>query len=201
MSAPPAMQQSAAEAEALRQQVEQTVREAQATAEQARAEAMRAVQAQQEAEEAFQVGPGGEIVPGEPPDVEAVTVQVPDVAVDVPPDFRFPDFPDEIMIIAVSFFIMLAFIAVGLPIARAYARRLDRRHAPPDPAVAGHGDQLRQIQTAVEAMAIEVERISENQRFVTRLLSEGEGGARPLPIERGERVPVDAGRGPARDAR
>ena len=33
-------------------------------------------------------------------------------------------------------------------------------------------DQLAQLQTSVDAMAVELERISEGQRFATRLLAE-----------------------------
>jgi len=33
-------------------------------------------------------------------------------------------------------------------------------------------DQLAQLQTSVDAMALEIERISEGQRFATRLLAE-----------------------------
>jgi hypothetical protein len=37
--------------------------------------------------------------------------------------------------------------------------------------------RLRRIEHAVEAIAVEVERISENQRFTTKLLSERSGSA------------------------
>jgi hypothetical protein len=36
-------------------------------------------------------------------------------------------------------------------------------------------NRLERIEQAVDAIAIEVERVSEGQRFVTRLLSEGQG--------------------------
>ena len=42
-------------------------------------------------------------------------------------------------------------------------------------------ERLARIENAIEAMAVEVERISEGQRFTTRLLSE----RAPTPIERG----------------
>ncbi len=46
------------------------------------------------------------------------------------------------------------------------------------PAIAGDSSQrLERIEQAMDAIAIEVERVSEGQRFVTRLLSERGGGA------------------------
>jgi hypothetical protein len=47
-------------------------------------------------------------------------------------------------------------------------------------------DRLERIEHAVEAMAVEVERISEGQRFVTRLLAEREAPRAALPPERHE---------------
>ena len=88
--------------------------------------------------------------------------------------FYAPNVPTEIVVIAVAFFIMLIFITVGMPLARAYARRMDRQgirpesnHFPSDVS-----DRIERIEQAVEAIAIEVERVSEGQRFTTKLLSE-----------------------------
>lgn len=62
-------------------------------------------------------------------------------------------------------------IAIGFPIARALARRLESRPAapsvPPDVAL-----RLERMEQAIDAIAVEVERISEGQRFTTKLLSE-----------------------------
>jgi hypothetical protein len=62
-------------------------------------------------------------------------------------------------------------IAMGLPIARAYARRLDAAPAQPTlpPELTA---RLERMEQAMDAIAIEVERISEGQRFTTRLLAE-----------------------------
>jgi hypothetical protein len=88
--------------------------------------------------------------------------------------FYAPNVPPEIVIIAVSFFIMLVFIAVGMPLARAFARRMDRQgaRAEPSPFPTDVSDRIERIEQAVEAIAIEVERVSEGQRFTTKLLSE-----------------------------
>lgn len=91
----------------------------------------------------------------------------------VPSDI--PDLPQSIVVVCLAFFVMLAFIAVGWPLARAFARRIDRQSAAGGGASgfpADVGDRIERIEHAVEAIAIEVERISEGQRFTTRLLSE-----------------------------
>ena len=59
---------------------------------------------------------------------------------------------------------------VGLPLVRALARRWERQASLRPSAVSD--ERLERIEQAIEAMAVEVERISEGQRFVTRLLSE-----------------------------
>ena len=77
--------------------------------------------------------------------------------------------PSQAVDIAFGFFVMMAVIIIGWPLARAIGRRLERRADAPasaDPAIAG---QLHRIEQAVEAMAIEIERISESQRFMAKL--------------------------------
>lgn len=65
-------------------------------------------------------------------------------------------------------------IAIGVPLARAYSRRLDAdsKNARIPTEVTS---RLERIEQAVDAVALEVERISEGQRFTTKLLSEGKG--------------------------
>jgi hypothetical protein len=67
-------------------------------------------------------------------------------------------------------------LAIGLPVARAYSRRVDadakNPRVPPEVA-----DRLERMEQAIEAVAIEVERISEGQRFTTKLLSESRNAA------------------------
>ncbi|MEO8562929.1 MAG: hypothetical protein ABI601_12680 [bacterium] len=51
--------------------------------------------------------------------------------------------------------------------------RPDHRHAPMRAALSdAHDERLARIEQAVESIAIEVERISEGQRFTTKLLAE-----------------------------
>ena len=62
-------------------------------------------------------------------------------------------------------------IALGLPIARALARRIDAQAAAPRVAPELSA-RLESMERAIDAIAIEIERISEAQRFTTRLLAE-----------------------------
>jgi len=84
-----------------------------------------------------------------------------------------PGIPPEAVDMAIGFFIMCAVMVVGWPIARAFGRRIERSAAAPaiEPQVSA---QLHRIEQAVESMAIEVERISESQRFVAKLQSRSE---------------------------
>ena len=72
-------------------------------------------------------------------------------------------------------FTVMAAVAILYPIARALGRRLERggkRDAGVDAGLgAGTAEQLQRIEHTVEAMAIEIERLSEGQRFTTKLLA------------------------------
>jgi hypothetical protein len=72
--------------------------------------------------------------------------------------------------------LMFAFIfAVLMPISIAYARRIWRgkpRDAGPPPADAVSASRLERLEQSVDSIAIEIERISEGQRFVTKVLAE-----------------------------
>ena len=114
-----------------------------------------------------------------------------------------PQIPEGAVIISIAFFVMCAVIAIGFPIARAIARRTDR-HGAAAPSDTETRARLERIEQAVDAIAIEVERISEGQRFTTKIL--GEMRALPQPdasaglAERGaDRVAVPLSR--AREAR
>lgn len=58
------------------------------------------------------------------------------------------------------------------PLVRGWGRRLEGKSAPLPPQIANIDERLDRIERAVDAMALEVERISEGQRFVTKLLAE-----------------------------
>lgn len=103
--------------------------------------------------------------------------------------------PPQAVDIATMFFITIAAIAIGVPFARGFARWAERRGqaAAIDPT-----PRLDRIEQAIEAVAIEVERIAEGQRYSNKLLADsraigaGEAAAvwgRPreaVPVERSE---------------
>lgn len=84
----------------------------------------------------------------------------------------------------VAFFATVIALVLGLPLVRARVREMERRaHGIiPDAQAA---ERLARIEAAVESIAIEVERISEAQRFTTKLLSERPAGALPPRPEQG----------------
>lgn len=96
----------------------------------------------------------------------------------VPPYYRNPDdIPEGAVIISIAFFAMVAFVLVGFPIARALARRMDRGALTPPALPREVAERLAHIETSVDSIALEVERISEGQRFTTKLLAEKHGDA------------------------
>jgi len=79
--------------------------------------------------------------------------------------------PEEAYIVGTIF--MFVFF---LPISIAFARRIWRRSAAVVTSFPREiADRLSRMEQAVEATAVEVERIGEGQRFLTRLFTEGEG--------------------------
>ena len=79
------------------------------------------------------------------------------------------DIPGEL--IPIVLFVMMGVTAIGWPIARAIARRMDREAIPPKIPLELQG-RLERMEMAIDSIAVEVERISEGQRFTTKLLSE-----------------------------
>ena len=75
------------------------------------------------------------------------------------------------IIVPLGAFATACICGIGIPIARAYARRLDAEAKNPRLPMEVTG-RLERIEQSLEAVAIEVERISEGQRFTTKLLSE-----------------------------
>jgi hypothetical protein len=96
------------------------------------------------------------------------------------------DFPPGIPAGAVDivrvFFTTIATIALGIPIIRALSRRFIDR--PPVAAIdTDLRSRLERIEQAIDAVAIEVERISEAQRFQARLMTEGRSASSGGAVE------------------
>jgi hypothetical protein len=143
----------------IREQVRQQVQEAQRQAQ----EAQRA--AQEAARQAAQ-NPGEAVLAVPPP----------------PPPPQLDMMPPQVFDITIFFFITVAVIIIGLPIARALGRRLDRK--PYKQAIdPGMSAQLQRIENTVESMSIEIERISEAQRYMARLQTERAEPASLPPTE------------------
>jgi len=84
------------------------------------------------------------------------------------------EIPQSVQNVIDGFFFTIAFIAVGLPLARAFGRRMDRsgpkgRTVELSPEL---GERMDRLEHAVDSIAVEVERISEGQRFTTKLLTD-----------------------------
>ena len=119
---------------------------------------------------------------------------IPGAVVPEPPEPPSPpDYSEAVGMISVVFTLFVLF-----PLTIAYARRLWRRGAL---AVAELpkvlAERLTRLDQAVDTIAIEVERISEGQRFLTKVMTEnaagralGTGPAQPLEIESREAAPV-----------
>lgn len=83
----------------------------------------------------------------------------------------------EDIVAIVGFFSTVIIVTIGVPLVRAYIRRKESepRQLPLADA------RLARMETALESMAIEIERISEGQRFVTKLLAERDTPVKSLP--------------------
>ena len=96
------------------------------------------------------------------------------------------DMPDNVFALSIVFTLFVLF-----PLAFTLARNLWKRGGKQtvvSALPAETGQRLERLEQGVEAIAIEIERVSEGQRFVTRLLSEGAAGNK-LPASRvGEEV-------------
>ena len=159
-------------------EAQQEIREAQQRVREAQQEVREAQQQVREAKTADQRGAAGQEVfaaeeqlreaQQELRQLEQATKKQTYVYTSHPPFESRPQIPGEAVDIAIGFFVTCAVIIVGWPIARALGRRFERRGAPLVVEV-GMTDQLQRIEQAVEAIAIEVERISESQRFLAKL--------------------------------
>lgn len=78
------------------------------------------------------------------------------------------------------------------PVAFAFARRLLRRPQPLTREAAEGAQRLERMEQAVDTIAIEMERVSENQRFLTRILTEA-GPMQALPVGERDAAPVRVG--------
>jgi septal ring factor EnvC (AmiA/AmiB activator) len=90
---------------------------------------------------------------------------------------------------------MTAIIAVAVVVTTITRRVFARRPAASPAISAADTERIARIEQAVESIAVEVERISEGQRFVTKLMSEprqlGVGAAQPIAVRQGDPVRLE----------
>jgi hypothetical protein len=96
----------------------------------------------------------------------------PSASTTVPSHSNNDDIPPMVGDIMTTLCVTFAIVVIGFPLSRAFARRIDRSKVAP--AVGGPDltPHIRQLQDSVDAMAIELERISEGQRFTAKLLAD-----------------------------
>ena len=83
-------------------------------------------------------------------------------------------------------------LAIGVPMARAFARRMDAESR--NPRLPSEVTQrLERMEQTLDAVAIEIERITEGQRFTTKLLSEGRGAGDGRQAQSSAALPQDRG--------
>jgi hypothetical protein len=112
----------------------------------------------------------------------AQAAAVPGAVVETPP-YRPPGPPDEVYELT-----GLIIVVVLFPLSIAFARRIWRKSAAAITSLPRElTDRLLRLEQTVEATSLEVERIGEGQRFLTRLFTEGEGAraiGAALPAEK-----------------
>lgn len=85
---------------------------------------------------------------------------------------RTSDMPDNVAAIAGTF-IIFVFFPFAIAVSRAIWKRTPTGRVAPPQLSADTTQRLERLEQGVEAIAIEIERVAEGQRFVTRILSEG----------------------------
>jgi hypothetical protein len=78
----------------------------------------------------------------------------------------------EMFLMSVAVFLATMLIAVPAAVRRAKRRWLRESSAAGTGSIGVGNDRLDRIEQAVDTIAVEIERVSENQRFMTRLMTE-----------------------------
>jgi hypothetical protein len=116
------------------------------------------------------IGPDGAVISNSQAGIPGVPV--------APPAPRRKQLPEGLVDMMMVIFGFVAVVSIGTPLAKAFAKRWERK---------GEREQqvhlaqrLEAIEQAIETVAVEVERISEGQRFTSKLLAE----RAPVDMER-----------------
>lgn len=96
---------------------------------------------------------------------------IPGAVVPEPPEPRRDGPPEEFFV-----FLMVVTFFIGVPIALAYARRIWKKGVQTVAAIPQDiYERFNRIDQAIDSVAVEVERIGENQRYVTKLVNDQRG--------------------------
>ena len=88
----------------------------------------------------------------------------------------------EDILVPFGFFTMVVLVCIGVPLVRGIVKRWEREGVVP--TIPGDVTaRLERMEHAIDAIAVEVERISEGQRFTTKLLSERESQMLPANFQ------------------
>ena len=93
---------------------------------------------------------------------------------------------DRDLIIPLAGMLMIVSITLGIPTIRIWAKRMERDGLAPREPSSDVTRRLERIENAIETMAVEVERISEGQRFTTKLLADRANGTGAASVASGE---------------
>ena len=94
---------------------------------------------------------------------------------------------NEDIIIPIACMITGIVMVLGIPLVLVQARKIWKRDSESSATTSLATDhRLERIEQAIDAMAVEVERISEGQRFMTKLLADREKVAIPASQSRHE---------------
>ena len=159
----------------IRAQVQQQLQQAGVSEQKAKSAADRAAQSAKsgiEKAERVNISKNGSHVVIDVPEIPQVPlaplapIAAPAIAT-IPPDLPL-DIPPRIEHLGYAFLLMLAVIAVGKPLARALGSLIERRALKPA-MPAEFGTRLERIEQGIESVSIEVERISEAQRYLLKV--------------------------------
>jgi hypothetical protein len=116
----------------------------------------------------------------------ARAIAVPGATIEPPPPPRDGP-PGEVFVLGGMFIVVVLF-----PLAIAYSRRIWRRSAAAVTAFPQElADRLNRLEHSTDAIAVEVERIGEGQRFMTRVVTEN-GAPRPLAAHALDTAEIEA---------
>lgn len=102
------------------------------------------------------------------------------------------DIPDNVAAVAL---VGLVLFPLTIVFARNMWKRGNRAFAAPQQLAGDAGKRFERLEQGMDAIAIEIERVSEGQRFVTKLLSEAQPGRLPIPSAQNEAAPAQTSLG------